>query len=263
MNICTRWIAIAAFVWLLPQCTGGGQTARTESGAEKPDAGQALALLKEGNQRFVQGKSMHPNTNADRLRQAGTENQADHAYATIITCSDSRVPVELIFDAGIMDVFVVRVAGNVCDVDEIGSIEYGMCHVHTPLLVILGHKQCGAVTAVFQALHGHGHALERNIPPLVDNIRPAVQRAADLHPEIHGQAIIPYAIEENVWQAMEDLFMNSPAVRDLVGKGRAKVVGAVYDVGNGKIEWLDESGTAALLIRVEQNPGRIKNPMAP
>lgn len=95
----------------------------------------------------------------------------------MITCSDSRVPVELVFDAGVMDIFVVRVAGNVCDTDEVGSIEYGLAHVNTPVLVVLGHTQCGAVTAVTHAVQGKGHALELNIPPLVDNIEPAVKRA--------------------------------------------------------------------------------------
>ncbi len=132
---------------------------------------QALERLKEGNARFVSGKAIHPNTDLARLIQAGKENQADHAYATIISCSDSRVPVERIFDAGIMDLFIIRVAGNVVDTDEAGSIEYGLAHVKTPLFVVLGHTQCGAVTAVTEAIQGHGHALEINIPPLVDNIR--------------------------------------------------------------------------------------------
>lgn len=138
--------------------------------AAKPSPDVALQMLQEGNQRFISGQSNHPHTDISRLMQAGTENQGDHAYATVITCSDSRVPVERIFDAGIMDIFVIRVAGNVCDVDEAGSIEYGIAHVNTPVFVVLGHTQCGAVTAVTHAVHGTGHALERNIPPLVDNI---------------------------------------------------------------------------------------------
>ena len=90
--------------------------------AAKPIPDSALNLLKQGNQRFVAGKSIHPNTTVARINQAGRENQGDHAYATVITCSDSRVPVERIFDAGVMDLFVVRVAGNVVDTDEAGSI---------------------------------------------------------------------------------------------------------------------------------------------
>jgi len=108
---------------------------------EKPSPDKVIKLLQQGNERFVSGKSKFPNMDKDRLIQAGRENQADYAYATIIACSDSRVPVEAIFDAGIMDIFVIRVAGNVCDTDEVGSIEYGLAHVNTPLMVVLGHTQ--------------------------------------------------------------------------------------------------------------------------
>ncbi len=227
---------------------------------KSPD--KAIAFLKQGNERFVMGKSIHPNVTAARLKQAGTENQGDHAYATVISCSDSRVPVELLFDAGIMDIFVIRVAGNVCDTDEVGSIEYGLAHVKTPVLVVLGHTQCGAVTAVTHAIHGEGHALERNIPPLVDNIQPAVKRAIKQHPDVEDDDIIPHAIEENVWQGIEDLFMKSPATRDLVKSGKAKVIGAIYDVGTGKVDWLPIEKTAEILKKVEADPKRAMNPMA-
>jgi methyl-accepting chemotaxis protein/carbonic anhydrase len=230
--------------------------------ATKPLPDKAIQMLKDGNDRFVSGKSRHPNTTSARLIQAGTENQGDHAYATVITCSDSRVPVERIFDAGVMDNFVIRVAGNVCDTDEIGSIEYGLAHVNTPVLVVLGHTQCGAVTAVTHAVHGTGHALERNIPPLVDNITPAVKRAMFQNPGVHGDAIIPYAIIENVWQGVEDLFMNSPSTREIVESGKAKVVGAVYDVGTGKINWLPELRVSQILNSVKANPQRAMNAMA-
>ena len=219
--------------------------------SKKPGPDKAIALLKEGNKRFIDGKSIHPHMDAARLAQAGSEDQGDHAYATVITCSDSRVPVELIFDAGIMDIFVIRVAGNVCDVDERGSIEYGLAHVHTPVLVVLGHTQCGAVTAVTHSLQGKGHELELNIPPLVDNIAPAVNRAVSKHKEIKGDGVIPYAIEENVWQSIEDLFMNSPSTRELVKSGKVQVVGAIYDVGTGKIDWLPASEVDRILTHVE------------
>ena len=235
-------------------------TAAAAQGTTSPD--EAIAILKGGNQRFVEGTSNHPHTDAARLAQAGKENQGDHAYATVITCSDSRVPVERIFDAGVMDIFVIRVAGNVCDVDEIGSIEYGLAHVHTPVLVVLGHTQCGAVTAVTHAVHGTGHALERNIPPLVDNIEPAVRHAMELHPDMEGDAIIPHAIEENVWQGMEDLFMESPGCRELVNSGKAKVVGAIYDVGTGNVKWLPQEKSQEILAKVEANPNRAIEAMA-
>jgi len=236
--------------------------ASEKAAAKKPSPDEAIAMLKAGNARFVEGKSQHPNSDAARLHQAGTENQGDHAYATVITCSDSRVPVERVFDAGIMDIFVIRVAGNVCDVDERGSIEYGLAHVHTPVLVVLGHTQCGAVTAVTHAVLGKGHALERNIPPLVDNIEPAVRAAMASHPKVEGTDIIPYAIEENVWQGIQELFMESPASREIVKSGKAKVVGAIYDVGTGKIDWLPESKVAEILEKAEADPKCAKEAMA-
>jgi carbonic anhydrase len=230
---------------------------------EKPVPDKALKMLQEGNDRFFSGKSQHPNMDKDRLIQAGKENQADHAYATIISCSDSRVPVETIFDAGVMDIFVIRVAGNVCDTDEVGSIEYGLAHVKTPVMVVLGHTQCGAVTAVTHAVQGKGHALERNIPPLVDNIEPAVHRAMEIYPHAQGDDIIPLAIEENVWISIRDLFMKSPATRDLVKNGTVKVVGAIYDVGTGKIHWLKQARVVNILHEVEANPNRAVEAMAP
>lgn len=228
----------------------------------KPGPDQAIKLLQQGNNRFVLGESIHPRIDIERLKQAGSENQGDHAYATVITCSDSRVPVELVFDAGIMDIFVIRVAGNVCDVDEVGSIEYGLAHVNTPVLVVLGHTQCGAVTAVTQAVQGKGHALEINIPPLVDNIEPAVLRAMEIYPHAKENEIIPLAIEENVWTSVQDLFMKSPSTRELVNTGRVKVLGAIYDVGTGKINWLSEDNTTQILRDVEADPNRGMEPMA-
>ena len=237
-----------------------GKTA--ENHVQKPNPDEVVQMLKSGNERFYSGKATHPQADAARLALAGREDQGKYAYATVITCSDSRVPVELIFDAGVMDIFVVRVAGNVCDTDEIGSIEYGLAHVNTPVLVVLGHTQCGAVTAVTRAVQGHGHKLERNIPPLVDNIIPAVKRAIEQQKDVHGDAIIPYAIEENVWQGVEDLFMESPAVRNIVKEGKAKVVGAIYDVGTGKVEWLGMEKIDEILKRVEASPDKETNEFA-
>ena len=228
----------------------------TEHAAKKPSPDEVLTMLKQGNDRFYTGKATYPHASAERLALAGREDQGKYAYATVITCSDSRVPVELIFDAGVMDIFVIRVAGNVCDTDEVGSIEYGLAHVHTPVLVVLGHTQCGAVTAVTHAVHGDGHKLERNIPPLVDNIIPAVKRAMEQHKDVHGDEIIPYAIEENVWQGIEDLFMKSPATRNIVNEGKAQVVGAIYDVETGKVSWLPVEKVDAILKKVEASPDK-------
>lgn len=230
--------------------------------ANKPAAEAALELLKSGNQRFAAGAARHPNSDLARIHLAGRSNQADYAYATVLSCSDSRVPVEALFDAGVMDLFVIRVAGNVVDTDEAGSIEYGLAHVKTPLLVILGHTQCGAVTAVTHAVRGAGQSLERNIPPLVDNIEPAVRRVVSARPELKDEALIPAAIEENVWQGMRDLFMVSPAVRDLVAAGKVQAVGALYDIGTGRVTWLPQTRTAEILAEVNVSPHKAVAPLA-
>jgi len=252
---------------IILSCVGGLITFAYGAGDQevqgtKPGPGEVLKMLKDGNARFYGGDATYPHTNKERIELAGKSDQGKFAYATVISCSDSRVPVELLFDAGVMDIFVIRVAGNVCDTDEIGSIEYGLAHVNTPVLVVLGHSQCGAVTAVTRALNGEGHQLERNIPPLVDNIIPAVKKTIEAHPEIHGDDIVPLAIEENVWQGIEDLFRKSPAVRNLVNEGKTKVVGAIYEVGTGQVKWLPEERVEVILKQVEQSPVKETEPYA-
>ncbi|MBG0778299.1 MAG: carbonic anhydrase [Desulfovibrionaceae bacterium] len=222
----------------------------------------ALKVLRDGNERFREGRALNPRTRTDRLRLAASGDQADYALATVLACSDSRVPVSRVFDVGIMDVFTVRVAGNVVRTDEAGSIEYGLAHVRTPLLVILGHTRCGAVAAVTDALQGHGHELERNIEPLLAPIRPAVARVLADNPSLRGAALARAATEANVWQALHDLFLQSPATRRLVASGAVKAMGAVYDVGTAEVHWLDENRPAQILAEVEQDPARALNAMA-
>jgi carbonic anhydrase len=192
---------------------------------------EALQMLKDGNSRYVGGAPKHPNSGQERRDL--TVSKGQHPFATVLSCSDSRVPVEVLFDAGIGDVFVIRVAGNVADVDEIGSIEYGVDHLGTPVLVVLGHTKCGAVTAVAQNAHVHG-----SIPQLVDNIAPAVEKAKAKQADLTGDALIEAAIKENVWQSVEDLLKSSEATRNKVKSGSLKIVGAIYDLSSGKIDWL-------------------------
>lgn len=199
--------------------------------SESPESGKALAKLAEGNRRFAEGRSVFPNI--DRFRRTETSREGQRPFATIITCSDSRVPVEILFDQGIGELFVIRVAGNVCDTDEIGSIEYGVDHLSTPLFVVLGHTHCGAVTAVVNNAELHG-----SIPALVDNIIPAVEKAGKKLPGIHGDDLVPEAIRANVWQSIEDLLNGSSAVAYRIRQGKTRAVGALYDLDTGIVEWL-------------------------
>jgi carbonic anhydrase len=193
--------------------------------------GKAEELLQQGNGRYVAGNPLHPNQGLER--RAMTTARGQHPFATVLTCSDSRVPVEVLFDCGVGDVFVVRVAGNVVNTDEAGSIEYGVDHLETPLLVVLGHTHCGAVTAVAGGGEIHG-----NIGALVKNIGTAVKAAKEAHPELSGSALVEEAVVANVWQSVDDLFRTSETARKRVKGAKLKVVGALYDIESGKVVWL-------------------------
>lgn len=199
--------------------------------ADSPTPAEALDRLQQGNLRFVKGAPQHPRQ--DQAQRDLTTTQGQHPFVTVLACSDSRVSVETLFDLGIGDVFVVRVAGNVSDTDEVGSIEYGVDHLKTPLMVVLGHTHCGAVTAVVNNSELHG-----SIPLLVDNIKPAVDRVRREQPGLSGPALVPEAIKANVWQSVDDLFRRSPAVRTRAREGQVKVIGAVYNISTGQVDWL-------------------------
>lgn len=212
---------------------------------ENAGSDKALNMLKEGNLRFVNGTLTHPNLTSEA--RLATVEHGQHPYATIIGCSDSRVPIEAIFDAGIGELFIVRVAGNVVDTDEAGSIEYGIGHLHTPLLVVLGHTHCGAVTAVTRGDEVHG-----SIPALVDNIIPAVEKAKHDHGSAFTPELVEAAIKHNVWQSIEDLLKRSGEVVELVKEGKLQVVGAIYNLSTGKVEWLGEHPKQTALLEHSQ-----------
>jgi carbonic anhydrase len=202
----------------------------------------ALARLREGNRRFRAGASEHPNI--DQARLIATAGKGQEPFATILGCSDSRVPCELVFDQGIGDLFVVRVAGNVCNADETGSIEYAIAHLGTSLVVVLGHEKCGAVSAVVDNAE-----LEGSIPQLVAGIHPAVTEAQRMHPGLNSDALVPFAVRNNVLQSISDLLGQSPTTRELVRGGRVAVVGAVYDLETGEVTWLGPHPRQSLLVK--------------
>ncbi len=202
----------------------------TAAGSVSPD--EAIKMLKEGNERFVSGKSIRPNSDATRLQETS---KGQHPFVTINSCSDSRVPPELLFDSGFGDLFIVRNAGNVSSTDEIGTIEYGTEHLGTRLVVVMGHTKCGAVTAVAKGEHVGG-----SIPKLVAPIVPAVTRVKAAHAGHNADEWINKAIVENVWEQVANILKKSPIVREMVLEGKVKIVGALYNVETGKVEFLGE-----------------------
>jgi len=202
---------------------------------------QGLQMLVDGNLRFSLGQAARPNSDFSRRLLTATKGQAP--FATIIACSDSRVPVEILFDQGVGDLFVIKVAGNVADIDEIGSAEYGVDHLGTPVLMVLGHTYCGAVTAVTTGAEVHGA-----IPQLVDNIIPALEKAKHEHPQAEGADLIAKVTDANLWQAVEDLLTKSHAISARAAAGKVAVVGAMYDILSGKVTILGTHPRQAELL---------------
>jgi len=188
--------------------------------------------LQRGNSRFVENKPLHPHHDPRWRHDAAIHGQ--HPWATVVSCSDSRVPVEMIFDAGLGDLFVVRVAGNVVEAHESGSVEYAVEHLHTPLVVIIGHEHCGAVDAVVQGGVGHG-----DMPHLVEHIKPVVTRLQSEQPNLSKDTLLHHAVRENAIHSMNDLISRSQIVREAMAAGKLMVRCGVYDIDTAKIDWID------------------------
>ncbi|CFX83647.1 Carbonic anhydrase [Syntrophomonas zehnderi OL-4] len=188
-------------------------------------APQALQLLAEGNQRYVEGMLFSKNLDGSRRKELF--NQGQKPFAVVLTCSDSRVPPELIFDQALGDLFVIRVAGNVVSKVEMGSIEYGVEHLNTPLLVIMGHENCGAVKATVD-----GGEVPGSIDSIIEIIKPSVENARVAG--FSGADLYEAATDENT-KAMVAEVMKSPVVKHLVDDGRLVVLGAKYHLDSGRV----------------------------
>ena len=194
-------------------------------------ADEALDRLKAGHARFLAGAAKFPTVQKEILADLA---KGQHPYATILSCSDSRVPPELIFDAGLGELFIIRVAGNVISPEIAGSLQYADLHLQTPLFVVLGHTKCGAVSAALETqVRGKRH--HSRIQVLVDDILPALD---ELDPHLSPDALLSQAVEANVRWSMHRLRV-SPEGRDRLAEGRMKLVGAVYEIETGRLQFLE------------------------
>lgn len=216
----------------------------------------ALLSLRQGNERFVTEHSDHAHLTA---RRRGEVAKGQHPFATILACSDSRLPVEAIFDQGFGDLFMVRVIGNVAKADEIASVEYGAVHLETPVVVVMGHTSCGAVTAAVEHAEVHG-----SIPQVLAAIEPAVAQARAAHPEAPASELVARSVESNVWHAIGNLFTGSAQLRERAKAGQLKVVGAVYNIESGVVQWQGEHPDLARLLAIaDERPHGEKQPAMP
>ena len=194
-------------------------------------ADQALARLVAGNARFVRGRVRFPTVKKELLAELAKEQRP---YATIVGCSDSRVPPELLFDAGFGELFIVRVAGNVISPEVVGTLQYAAIHLHTPLFVILGHEGCGAIQAALARKY-HGARERQRIEILLDRISPGL---LGLRHGLTGEARMAAAVEANVRWSMKQL-RDTPEGRARMKEGVLKLVGAVYELKTGRVRFLD------------------------
>ncbi len=194
---------------------------------QKLSPDKALALLQEGNKRFTSGKSIRPNQDLQRIKAVAA---AQFPFATIVGCSDSRVPNEIIFDQGVGDLFIVRTAGQVSTYASWGSIEFAEEVLGTSLIVVLGHTQCGAVHAAVKLNDVPGH-----IVTLINAIKPAVESAREKHPD----DLLDASIRENIKIQVKQLRSLEPVLAKRVREGSIKIIGALYHLETGTVEFLE------------------------
>lgn len=198
-----------------------------KEGVTPEDAENALV---EGNKRFVSGKLANKDLGADM--RANLSKNGQHPFATILTCSDSRVSPELLFDQGLGDLFVLRDAGNVDDTVETGSVEYAVEHVKTPLVIVLAHEKCGAVQATVE-----GGETKPSIQAIIDKIKPSLDKVKEANKDASKEEIASQVENENAKETVNEL-LQSTTIKDMVDSGKIKVVAAKYHLESGEVEFL-------------------------
>jgi carbonic anhydrase len=203
-------------------------TAWGQQPADFVPADQALTKLMEGNRRYVSHKEKHPDETLARRKEL---QNGQHPFAVILSCADSRVPPELIFDEGLGDLFVVRIAGNIVDDDDLGSMEYAVEHLNTRLILVLGHEKCGAVSAAVEGGNPPGH-----LKSLVSAIQPAVEETRNIPGDKVHNCVIA-----NARRVARQIRESEPVLKELVQQGTVKVVAADYALDSGVVTLLDEA----------------------
>lgn len=196
-------------------------------------ATEALTRLRDGNRRFVEAEAIGNHGHRASLA-AGQE-----PFAIVLGCSDSRVPAELVFDLGFGDLFVIRVAGNIVAPSQVGSVEFAAARFGTPLVVVMGHTQCGAISATLEELTGRATSQSRNLRSIVDRVRPSVESVMAVGGDLDPAALIHEAVRANVRVSTDHLRHGSEILERLIRDGRLAVVGAEYSLETGIVDFFD------------------------
>ncbi|MFD2203778.1 carbonic anhydrase [Shivajiella indica] len=195
---------------------------------------QLMDFLLEGNERFAENHPVHPDQTLDRLREL---NKGQHPVAAVVSCSDSRVPPELIFDQGLGDLFVIRNAGNIVGDYEIGSLEYAIEVLEVPLIIILGHTNCGAIGAFVEHDHDHSQQYSEYIQKIIDFIDAEEEEKA-LPRDIPN--FFEKAVEANVLHGVHAVKNSIPNVEILIQEKKLRIVGAIYDLETGRVKIIND-----------------------
>jgi carbonic anhydrase len=197
----------------------------------------ALDRLREGNQRFVANvRSLESLLSHTRRGELADQQRP---FAIILGCSDSRVPAEIVFDSGLGDLFVIRVAGNVVAPSQIGSVEFAATRFDTRLVVVLGHSRCGAIVATLEELRQPDASQSRNLRSIVERVRPSVEPLLDTDLRDDDEALIARAVRANVRAAANQMRHGSEILERLIQREGLRVVGAEYSLETGKVEFFD------------------------
>jgi carbonic anhydrase len=200
-------------------------------------AQDALKRLQEGNRRFSSDVRSLDSLLRQVNRGSMTDNQTP--FAVILGCSDSRVPVEIVFDQGVGDLFVIRVAGNIVAPSQIGSVEFAAAQFGTRLVVVLGHSRCGAIIATLDELRRPVENQSRNLRSIVERIRPAVAELLETELSQDDDALVRHAVRANIRASVGQLKHGSKAIEQLIDTDDLLVVGAEYSLETGQVEFFD------------------------
>ena len=199
-------------------------------------AQEALTRLQEGNKRFVEGKSTY-NTNDTRRRNELVDGQTP--FAIILGCSDSRVPAEIVFDQGLGDLFVIRIAGNIVAPSQIGSIEFAVETFQTPLVVVLGHTRCGAVAATLNQIRQPQASRSQHLRSIVERIRPAVEPLSEIRTDLTPEQLLERAIRSNIRMSVNQLRHGSSFLEEIHDSGSLWIGGAEYSLESGEVDFFE------------------------
>ena len=198
---------------------------------------EALERLREGNRRFASDRMSRETVPSQARRADLVSGQAP--FAIILGCSDSRVPAEIVFDQGLGDLFVIRVAGNIVAPSQVGSVEFAATRFGTRLVVVLGHSQCGAIVATLEELQRPAASQSRNLRSIVDRVRPSVATLFETHLRDDTEALVGYAVRANVRASVSHLCHGSEILERLIDREGLLVVGAEYSLETGEVDFFE------------------------